>query len=227
MRGAGNAGGNKQGLGEFFVHASGRSQDAVTDVWQARQLEETLNSAVFAERAVQNWENHVNLTNRTSAGCVGHGQFARTIERKIDLIAFVFNHGELTLAQLPLFGVIRSKRPLARLSDADRHNLILVAVNSTEHSGSGCARNGVFARLATKNECYTNLCHRLSPISRARNALFALWLVGVVSQVRRDVARVHLALNHQVDLLDDWHLNTLFGSKLQHRCNRGEALCGL
>ena len=52
-----NGKGVQQQIGEHFIHADGGGQSAAADVWDAAELEQTLNGAVLAVFAVKHREN--------------------------------------------------------------------------------------------------------------------------------------------------------------------------
>src|SRR6185369_9787342 len=55
------SGSAEQRLHYIFIHARGRTEHPSTDVRQIREFEEALDRAVFAERAMENWEDDVDI----------------------------------------------------------------------------------------------------------------------------------------------------------------------
>jgi hypothetical protein len=51
----------EQRLHYIFIHARRRTEHPSTNVRQIREFEEALDRAVFAERAMENWEDDVDI----------------------------------------------------------------------------------------------------------------------------------------------------------------------
>ncbi len=163
-----NAGGVQQHLGVVLVHARGRGEHAAAHVRHAHHLEQALNRAILAERAVQGGQHHVNMTERIkrAVGIAGVESVAAVAngEHHFARIGRLNRLGE-SFGQIPAERVLAVYKPGAGLRDADRHGLEQFRVERAHECGGGDAGNRMFVRLAAvenRHPCLRH-CHLLMP----------------------------------------------------------------
>ena len=159
-------GGFEDHLHEVLVHADGGRQHAGAHVAGVGQLQEALDGAVLAERAVQQREHHV------------HGaEFLRDLVRGgHDQLVFAADFGQRhglgrgrDLGQggrreRPVLRVAGGQHPLAGLGDPDRDDLVLRLVDGAEDPGRGHAADRVFAGTAAEQHRHAGPCRAAAPV---------------------------------------------------------------
>ena len=155
-----NAGGGQQHLRVMLVHARGGREHAATDVRHIHHLQQTLNRAVLAIRAVQNRQHRVNVPQRAQRAVVVAGEEAILPERHVQ--HDVARAGSLlddrqTVGHIPSARVLAVHDPLALLGDAHRHRLEPVGVKRAQHAGSRNAGNRMLVGLAAIHHHNANL----------------------------------------------------------------------
>ena len=121
-----NAGGAQQHLGVVLVHARGRGEHAAAHVRHAHHLEQALDRAILAKRAVQCGQHHINVTERIKrAVSIAGVEPVATVangEHHFARIGRLNRLGE-SFGQIPTERILAVYEPGAGLRDADRHGL--------------------------------------------------------------------------------------------------------
>jgi hypothetical protein len=168
------ASGAEHDLHVGLVHAHRTGEHARADIADPRHLEHPLDGAVLTPRSVQEGEHDVDLTERPRwlrrlvDDQVGGSGVARQCDRgprTVDLRQLV---GSRDLQQVR---VPRLEHPAAVGGDADRHDVVLVAVDGLQHAAGRHARDGVLAGPAAEDNgdalparpCSAGLAHRTRP----------------------------------------------------------------
>jgi hypothetical protein len=130
-----------------LVHAEGAREHARADVRQAEELEEALDRAVLAERAVQDREHEVDLAERDllparrdHAELAGGGALGPPNPG-----AVVGHLGKVLGVQTEAFRVVGLEHEGALAGDADGDQLVAVTVDRPEHPARRGAADRVLA----------------------------------------------------------------------------------
>src|SRR5262249_47297839 len=120
-------------LEQILVHTERRCEYSGTDVRHARQLEQSLDGPVLAERAVEHREDDVDV-----------GEGPRNVAGSKTRIGFV---ARATLDR----GAPGAERPAALAVDLDGHDLVAAQLECCDHARRGRHRDGVLARPAAED----------------------------------------------------------------------------
>ena len=146
----GDAGGVQQHLGVMLVHARGRSKHAAANVRHVHHLQQALNGAVLAVRAVQHRQHRIDVAegfdgvaaDQEPVAATAHVQQHRTrLRGDLDL-------GQRVAAQVPAARVLAVDDPLAGLGDADRNRFETLGVHRLQDAGGRDAGDRMLIRLA-------------------------------------------------------------------------------
>ena len=169
-------GGREHDLHVGLVHADRGGEHAGADVPDPGHLEHALDGAVLAPRPVQQREDHVDVAERArrlrrlgddQAGRAGASGASAIVARSPSTAGQPVG----ALDPQPL-GVAGLQHPAAVGGDADRHHVVLLAVDGREHAAGGHARDGVLAGAAAEDDGDAGLAargggglvHRADPI---------------------------------------------------------------
>ncbi len=154
----GNPGIAQQAFADVLVHAHGRAQHVGADKRQVGHAQQALQAAVFAEGAVDDREDHIDMFQRGLAG--GFHQLLAGLAR---------HHGQFTIGliegdQRRIFFVEQKARgvvevPVAGLVNADQDRLKARTVQCIDDVARRLQRHFVLGRTATKNNPYPQLAH--------------------------------------------------------------------
>ncbi|OEI69433.1 hypothetical protein Cus16_0037 [Curtobacterium sp. ER1/6] len=141
----------EHGLRRVLVHRQGAREHAVADVRQPGDLEEPLDRAVLAERAVQDREHHVHRDRGDRAVRVGDDELVRRRRRRERHARAVVRHGrQRAVTERPLGRVVGLQRERAVLRDADRNDRVRRAVDDVHDAAGGDAADLVLAGPAAE-----------------------------------------------------------------------------
>jgi hypothetical protein len=132
-------------LGVVLVHAHRAGEHTGTDVPDAGDLQQALERAVLAVRAVQEREDDIDPADllRNVRGLQSdHGVVVRVVG-EYDLGALLVDLGQAGALDREPVGIVAFEHPAAVERDADRDHVVLVAVDRAEHAAGGHARDGV------------------------------------------------------------------------------------
>ena len=138
-----------------LVHRRSRREDAGSDVGDAGELQQPLQGAVLAVRAVQQREDDVDLTEllraRLPGSCTASprcvGSPLSTTEAPD---SSTWGSAPPVMASFSGSSAASTHRPSAR--DADRHDLVGVAVDRGEDAAGGHAGDGVLRAAAAEDD---------------------------------------------------------------------------
>ena len=180
--------GGEDALHVLLVHADGGREHARADVGDTGEFEQALQGAVLAVGAVQHREDDVDL-----AECLGHGAglgvdhlAAARVHRQQHralLVGDLLDRGHPALFDGHPLGLVRGQRPAALAGDADRQDVVLVAVDGPQHAGRGHHGHAVLGAAPAEDDGDA----RLAAVGRPLGLL-----VGALG--RRQVAHVALTL---------------------------------
>jgi hypothetical protein len=134
----------KQALGYVFVHTDGGAEDSSADEGQAREIEQTLDRAVFAEGAMHHWENNVDALAAAAAVQFHEGGIRGVGGHHDPLAAFQDFRQHFLRAY--------ADEPMAFFGDADGHWFIFVRVEAANHGCCRGERNLMLAGAAAEED---------------------------------------------------------------------------
>ena len=140
-------GGAEKFFGDVFIHGDGGAEDAGAYEGEAREVEETLDGAVFAEGAVHDGEDDVDAL----AG-------AAAVEADESGIGWVGTHCDALAGAENLrkhFLRAGADEPVAFFGDADGHDFVFVRVEAANDGGGGGEGDFVFAGAAAEENANT------------------------------------------------------------------------
>jgi hypothetical protein len=165
------------GLHEALVHAGGAGEDPRAHVADPGELEQALDRAVLAVRAVQQRQHHVDVAERPGHLAGLHDdEIASRAERKDEGQAVAAHLGQVTpLDREPLAG---DQDPPAVTGDAHRDDLVAILVDRRHDTARGEAGDRMLRAAAAENDGDTDLAHA-STSSRLRQDTRASTIHGI------------------------------------------------
>ena len=141
----------------FIIALSIITAEAVTpgpDVADVGEVEQALDRAVLAERAVQEREDDVDLAEgaRRLPGLVDHEGAVGGARRDDDARRAAVDLRHVPGGQPQRLGVVGGQHPVPVPGDAHGHHLVAVAVEGLEDARGGRARDGVLGGAAAEDE---------------------------------------------------------------------------
>jgi hypothetical protein len=153
-----------------LVHAGGGGEDARADVAHVGEVEEALERPVLTERTVQQREDDVDgaeLPRRLT--CLEHGERGLPRrQRQDDVRVARLDLGRAARRQLEAGRVVGGEHPLAVASDADGHDLVLAAVDGSQHPRCGGAGDGMLGGTSSEDDGDARAAARLVGLGLVR-----------------------------------------------------------
>ena len=155
-------GGLQDDLHVGLVHADRGGEHAGADVAHAGHLEHPLQGAVLAPRAVEQREDHVDLADdrRDLGGSVTTRSVAGGAPSSATSDASGVDLGQVVAADREPGGVVGLQHPPAVGGDADRHDVVRLAVDRGQHAPGGHARDAVLGGPAAEDDRDARLAAR-------------------------------------------------------------------
>ncbi len=154
----GNAGVAQQALADVLVHAHCRAEHVGADERQVSHAKQALQAAVFAEGAVDDGEDHVDVCQQAVAGgfhhllagfAGHHRQFAVGLVKGDECRVFLVDQEVRGVVEVPVAGLV----------DADQDRLKACTVKCIDNIARRLQRDLVLSRTTTKNNPHPHLAH--------------------------------------------------------------------